>query len=117
VLRGDGWREAPDVAPVDRRDVAADGQDSGAVVGGEVELDDPGEAPAQRRVRAVALAEPETARRLGQVEGEAAGGPVEAVGDEADQEQGRRAEGGQPEPLRVRGPGVVAQRVDASPNT
>ena len=70
------------------------------------------EAAGDGGVAAVALPQAEAAGRLGQVEHEAVLGPVEPVGDEPEQRQRGRPQGGKPEPLRVRRPGIVAECVD-----
>jgi hypothetical protein len=111
LLLGRGW-QTPHVAAVDRGDVTAHGQCVAVVLGGQVELDDAAEAAGHRRIAAVALAEAQTARGLGQIEREALGGGVKTMGHVADQQKGGRPEGREPEPLRVGRPGVVAQRVD-----
>ena len=66
----------------------------------------------QWAVAAAAVTDPEASRGLLEVEGEFACGPVEIVGDQSEEEGGRRAEYAQPEPFGVARTGVVTELVD-----
>jgi hypothetical protein len=106
-------RESAQVACVHRRDVAPHRDGVGhRVLTGEVEL---GEAPQRAhdgRGAPLALAEAERVRRVDDGELDAVGIAVEAVGEVAQQQQGRGAQGREPELLDVARPGVVPEGVD-----
>ena len=105
-------RQAAHVAAVDRRQVAADGDRAPPVVAREVELRQPRECPDDRRAVAVALAETERLRRVGDGQLQAGGRLVEPRRQVAEQQHGCRPERREPERLDVERAGIVAQRVE-----
>jgi hypothetical protein len=100
VLALDRLREPHELAPVDRRQLPAEGQHALALGLGHLELAAAGERPYEGAVLA-RQTEPEGAGGLVEREREAAGRRLEPGGDPSEQPRGRRAEHAEPEALDV----------------